>query len=152
MSKQIFLLMMLIGGCVGSTGGGIKVMRIVILFRSFTGQLRRLWLPRKALSEVVVDKKIVPDWEQKRVTGLFFGWLILLLGGGLITAFFSSLGSWASLSGMFSAVGNIGPCYISVQQMAELPAVVKLTYIFGMLAGRLEILPVLLVFNLKIWK
>ena len=152
MSKQIFLLMMLIGGCVGSTGGGIKVMRIVILFRSFTGQLRRLWLPRRALSEVVVDKKIVPGWEQKRVTGLFFGWLILLLGGGLITAFFSRLGSWESLSGMFSAVGNIGPCYISVQQMSELPAVVKLTYIFGMLAGRLEILPVLLVFNLKIWK
>lgn len=152
MSKQIFLLLMLIGGCVGSTGGGIKVMRIVILFKSFTGQLRRLWLPRRALSEVVIDNKIVPDWEQKRVTGLFFGWLLLLLGGGVITAFFTRLGSWQSMSGMFSAVGNIGPCYISVQQMSELPAVVKLTYIFGMLAGRLEILPVLLVFNLKIWK
>ncbi|MFC1552842.1 potassium transporter TrkG, partial [Candidatus Latescibacterota bacterium] len=152
MAKQIFLLMMLIGGCVGSTGGGIKVMRIIILFKSFTGQIRRLWLPRKALSEVVVNNKIVPDWELKRVTGLFFGWLLLILIGGFVTAFFAGLGSWESLSGMFSAVGNIGPCYITVQQMSDLPGIVKITYIFGMLAGRLEILPVLLIFSGKAWR
>jgi len=152
MAKQIFLLLMLIGGCVGSTGGGIKVMRIIILYKAFTGQIRRLWLPRKALSEVVVNNKIVPDWELKRVTGLFFGWLLLILIGGFTTAFFAGLGSWESLSGMFSAVGNIGPCYITVQQMSDLPAIVKLTYIFGMLAGRLEILPVLLIFSGKAWR
>ncbi|MFC1538531.1 TrkH family potassium uptake protein [Candidatus Latescibacterota bacterium] len=152
MAKQIFLLMMLIGGCVGSTGGGIKVMRIIILFKAFTGQIKRLWLPRKAFSEVVINNKIIPDLELKRVTGLFFGWLLLILVGGLITAFFARLGSWESLSGMFSAVGNIGPCYISVQQMSDLPAIVKITYIFGMLAGRLEILPILLIFSGKAWQ
>ena len=152
MSKQIFLILMLVGGCVGSTGGGIKVMRIIILFKAFTGQIKKLWLPRKALSEMVINNKIVPDWELKRVTGLFFGWLFLLLIGGFATAFFARLGSWESFSGMFSAVGNIGPCYISVKQMSELPAIVKLIYIFGMLAGRLEILPVLLIFNIKAWK
>ncbi|MFC1489927.1 TrkH family potassium uptake protein [Candidatus Latescibacterota bacterium] len=151
MAKQIFLILMLIGGCVGSTGGGIKVMRIIILFKAFTGQIKRLWLPRKAFSEVVVNNKIVPDGELKRVTGLFFGWLLLILVGGFITAFFTGLGSWESLSGMFSAVGNIGPCYITVQQMSDLPSIVKITYIFGMLAGRLEILPILLIFSGKAW-
>ncbi len=152
MSKQIFLIMMLIGGCVGSTGGGIKTRRIVILFKSFIGQIKKLRLPRKALSEVVTDSSIVPDFELKRMAGLFFGWLFLILIGGFITAFFTDLGSWESFSGMFSAVGNIGPCYISVQQMSELPVIVKLTYIFGMLAGRLEILPVLIIFSYKAWK
>lgn len=108
-------------------------------------------MPRKAISELVIENTIIPAPEFKRVTGLFGGWLLLIIVGGLITAFFTNLGSFEAISGMFSAVGNIGPCYISVQQMSELPAVVKLTYIFGMLAGRLEILPVLLIFNIKAW-
>ena len=93
-----------------------------------------------------------PEAEIKRITGLFAGWLLLILIGGGITALFANLDGWQSFSGMFSAVGNIGPCYFSVQQMSELPAIVKLTYIFGMLAGRLEILPVLLVFSPKAWR
>ncbi len=152
MSKQIILILMLIGGSVGSTAGGIKVLRIVVLFRLFKVQIKRLWLPRKALSEVVIDKKIFPNAEIKRITGLFFGWLFLILVGGFITAFFTNLNSWQSLSGMFSALGNIGPCFFSVKEMSALPDVVKLTYIFGMLAGRLEILPVLLIFSRRAWK
>ena len=152
LSKQIFLILMFIGGCVGSTGGGIKVVRITILFNTFIGQIKKLRMPRKAFYEVVIDHRIIPKEEIKRVTGLFFGWLFLILIGGFITALFTNLGSWESFSGMFSAIGNIGPCYISVQQMSELPAIVKITYIFGMLAGRLEILPVLLIFNYKAWK
>ena len=152
MSKQIFLVLMFIGGCVGSTGGGIKVMRITVLYNTFIGQIKKLRMPRKAFSEVVIDRRIVPNTEIKRIAGLFFGWLFLLLIGGFITALFTDLGGWESFSGMFSAMGNIGPCYISVQQMSVLPAIVKLTYIFGMLAGRLEILPILLIFNYKAWK
>jgi trk system potassium uptake protein TrkH len=53
---------------------------------------------------------------------------------------------------MFSALGNIGPCYISVQDMIDIHPVVKVTYIFGMLAGRLEILPVMLLFSRKAWQ
>lgn len=143
---------MLIGGCVGSTSGGIKVLRIAVLLKAFTNQVRRARLPRKAVSELVIENTIIPAPEFKRITGLFGGWLLLILIGGLITALFTDLGPLESLSGMFSAMGNIGPCYITVQQMSELPASVKLTYMFGMLAGRLEILPILLVFNYKAWK
>ena len=67
------------------------------------------------------------------------------IGGGA-TALLSDLGPLESASGMFSALGNIGPCYISVQQMTELHWAVKLTYIVGMLAGRLEIIPILMIF------
>lgn len=152
MSKQIFLVLMLIGGCVGSTGGGIKVFRIMILLKAFTLQIMKARLPRKAVTGIVIDHTIIPSKEFARLTGLFSGWLLLILIGGLITAFFTNLGGLESVSGMFSAVGNIGPCYITVKQMSELPAIVKLTYILGMLAGRLEILPVLLIFNYRAWK
>jgi trk system potassium uptake protein TrkH len=151
-SKQLFLILMLIGGCVGSTGGGFKVLRIIILFKAFKNQLKRLILPQKALSEVVIDHEILPGSEFTRVAGLFFGWIFLIMIGNIIGALFGNLGGLEALSGMFSAVGNIGPCYMSVDQISQLPAIVKITYIFGMLAGRLEILPVLLIFNAKAWK
>jgi trk system potassium uptake protein TrkH len=94
----------------------------------------------------------VPEGEAHRVAALFFTWIALLVIGGGITAIFSNQGALESFSGMFSALGNIGPCYISVQEMIKIHPVVKLTYIFGMLAGRLEILPVLLLFSRKAWR
>jgi len=152
LSKQLFLGMMVIGGCVGSTGGGFKVLRVAILNRLLYRELLKLRIPGRASTGVVIDNKIVPEDEVDRVAALFFTWMALLLVGGGITALFSHLGPWESFSGMFSAMGNIGPCYISVPDMIAIHPVVKLTYIFGMLAGRLEILPVLLLFSRKAWR
>lgn len=152
MTKQLFLIMMVIGGCVGSTGGGFKVLRIAILNRLMLRELFKLRVSDRASAGLVIDNKIVPENEIHRVAALFFSWILLLVVGGGITAFFSNQGALASFSGMFSAVGNIGPCYISVGDMINIHPVVKLTYIFGMLAGRLEILPVLLLFSSKAWR
>jgi trk system potassium uptake protein TrkH len=152
LSKQLFLAMMVIGGCVGSTSGGFKVLRIAILNRLIFRELLKLRISGSASTGVVIDKKIVPEDEVDRVASLFFIWMVLLLLGGGITAILSNLGPWESFSGMFSAVGNIGPCYISGPDMIKIHPVVKLTYIFGMLAGRLEILPVLLLFSRKAWR
>jgi trk system potassium uptake protein TrkH len=100
----------------------------------------------------VIDKRTVPEDEIHRIGALFFTWMALILVGGAITALLSSQGPLKSLSGMFSAVGNIGPCYISGPDMIAIHPVVKVTYILGMLAGRLEILPVLLLFSRKAWR
>ena len=151
LSRQLFLIMMVIGGCVGSTSGGIKVLRVAILNRLMLRELFKLRVSGRASTNLVIDKRIVPDEESHRVGALFFAWMALLVIGGGITALFSNQGAWESFSGMFSALGNIGPCYISVQDMIKINPVVKITYIFGMLAGRLEILPVLLLFSRKAW-
>lgn len=151
-AKQILLILMLVGGCIGSTAGGIKVQRIGILWKLFFRQIKKLRLPRNAISYVRYQGELVSLNELQRIVGIFFGWLIFLFFGGMITAFFSDLNAWQSFSGMFSAMGNIGPCYFDVPTMSTLPAVVKITYIFGMFAGRLEILPVLLIFSYKAWK
>jgi len=152
LAKQLFLIMMVIGGCVGSTGGGIKVLRISLLIKMIKREINRLFSPKKAITYIVLNKKMVEKDEIYRVSSLFFAWVVLLIIGGMITAFFSNLNGYSSFSGMFSALGNIGPCYISVEQMGQLHPIIKLTYIFGMLAGRLEILPVLLLFSRRAWK
>ncbi len=151
-AKQLFLVMMVIGGCVGSTSGGFKVLRIAILNRLMFRELFKLRISDKASTGLIIDRKVVPEDEVNRVAALFFTWMAFLLVGGAITALFSNQGALESFSGMFSAVGNIGPCYISGEDMMNIHPVVKLTYIFGMLAGRLEILPVLLLFSRKAWK
>lgn len=152
LARQVFLLLMLIGGCAGSTSGGLKVIRIVILWKLMVRQVRRVLKPDSGVELLLVDGKRVGQEEVYRTAGLFFAWLFLLLVGALTTAAFSSHEGLESASGMFSALGNIGPCYIPVEQMARLSPVIKLTYIAGMLAGRLEIIPVLMLFSGRTWK
>ncbi|KPJ74328.1 cation transporter [candidate division TA06 bacterium DG_78] len=151
-AKQLFLVMMVIGGCIGSTGGGVKVFRVSILFKIIQRELYRLRMPPRAITTPLIDGKPIETDEIYRVSGLFFTWIVLLVIGGCVTAFLSDLGSYESFSGMFSALGNIGPCYIPVRIMGQLNPVIKIVYIFGMLAGRLEILPVLLIFSPKAWR
>ena len=152
LAKQIFLVLMVIGGCAGSTGGGFKVIRIAILTRLVGNRLRHLNASPKTHMPLRIDNQLVEDEEIKRISTIFFMWILLLMIGGGITAFFSDLTGWQSFSGMFSALGNIGPCYMSVKEMIALHPIVKLTYIFGMLAGRLEIIPVLLIFTRRFFK
>ncbi|MBU7044268.1 MAG: TrkH family potassium uptake protein [Theionarchaea archaeon] len=150
-ARQLFLVMMVIGGCVGSTGGGFKVLRVIILGKLIGREAYRARTPRRAVSLVVADGKAVSSDEIQRVSGLFFMWILIILIGGVVTAFLTHLGGYEALSGMFSAVGNIGPSFISVETMAHFNPVIKITYMIGMLAGRLEILPVLLLFSPVTW-
>jgi trk system potassium uptake protein TrkH len=151
-ARQLFLIMMVIGGCVGSTGGGLKVMRIGILVRLIKREIFRLRTPAHAVSSIIIDGKTIERAELHRVSALFFTWMVLLAAGGITTALLSNTGAFAAFSGMFSALGNIGPCYIPTAAMAQLDPVIKIVYIFGMLAGRLEILPVLLIFSSRAWR
>ena len=152
LARQLFIVMMVIGGCVGSTSGGIKVMRVVVLWRLMLLELFKVRVPGRAATGLVIDGQPVPYEESRRTAALFFTWMALLVVGGGVTALLSNLGSFEAFSGMCSALGNIGPCYISAQEMIALNPVVKIVYIFGMLAGRLEILPVVLLLSRKAWR
>lgn len=152
LTRQLFIFLMLIGGCVGSTAGGIKVIRFAILNKLFGREMKKFYLPKRAVMPLRVEKKLIPRDEIYKISALFFFWLLIILIGGIITALFSDLNALNSLSGMFSAMGNIGPFYFSVDKMVSLSPIIKLTYIFGMLAGRLEILPIFIIFTRKAWK
>ena len=120
-SKLVFLLLMVVGGCVGSTGGGIKVLRVGILYRMIRRQVLLSMHGPACLHPVVVDGEVVGPEELRRVAALFFAWMGLLAFGGLVTALLTQHGAIESASGMFSALGNIGPCYISASDMRRPP-------------------------------
>ncbi len=152
MAKQIFLVLMVVGGCVGSTGGGFKVLRVGVLLKMLNRQMRRLIYGPAVMNPVVIDGDVVETEELRRVASLFFAWILLLLLGSAATALLSDHGALESASGMFSALGNIGPCYISVPDMSALHPFIKVVYIVGMVAGRLEILPLLLLVSRRTWR
>ncbi len=151
-AKQLFIILMLVGGCVGSTSGGLKVLRIIVLQRLLHREVNKLNLPGKAVLPVTVNGIVINHDEIMRISALVFGWLLLICVGAAITALFSDLGPFEAFSGMASAVGNIGPFYFSVAKMASLSWVIKLTYVIGMLAGRLELLPVYILMIKRTWK
>jgi trk system potassium uptake protein TrkH len=151
-SKQIFLVLMIIGGSVGSTSGGVKVLRIGILLKLIKTKISSIINPPRTPSFIKVDGRRLEIEEVNRVSALFGAWIFLLIIGGLVTALFSDHNAIQSFSGMASALGNIGPCYISTSGMIKLLPIVKITYIIGMLAGRLEILPILMLFFKNTWR
>ena len=143
---------MIIGGCVGSTAGGIKILRLEVLKKLFHRELKKIYLPENAVTPVELDHVILEDNEVFRISGLVFAWIYLIAIGAGITALLSDLNAFEAFSGMASAVGNIGPFYFSVSKMASLSPIIKLTYAFGMLAGRLELIPIFILFNRNAWK
>lgn len=152
LAKQVLLVLMVVGGCVGSTSGGFKVLRVGILLRMLGRQLRRVIYGRTSVNLVTVDGQPIETEELRRIAALFFAWIMLLAIGAGVTALLSEHRAIESASGMFSALGNIGPCYISTGDLTALHPVIKITYILGMLAGRLEILPILLLFTRRTWR
>lgn len=150
-TKQLFIILMVVGGSVGSTAGGIKVMRLILLRKTVSREIHKIRLPRNAVLPITIDKNVIEDEEVTRVSALIFAWLLVIIVGSWITVMFSDLGAFEGFSGMASAVGNIGPFYFSVDQMISLSPVIKITYIFGMLAGRLELIPLMILFSRKSW-
>ncbi|MFB6214907.1 MAG: potassium transporter TrkG, partial [Candidatus Bipolaricaulia bacterium] len=151
-AKIVFLVLMVVGGSVGSTAGGFKVLRVGILGKMVIRQIRSLSLPSRAVNLLIVDGEVIPTKEIRRIAALLFAWMGFLLVGSLVTAYFSNLGVLASVSGMFSAMGNMGPSYIPLENWPGLHPIIRITYIVGMLAGRLEILPIIMLFTRIVWR
>ncbi len=140
-----------IGGCAGSTGGGIKVMRIQLLFKQGVREIRRLVHPSAVISIKVGDKPI-PDRIVDAVWGFFAAYvasfallMLMLLAMGIdqVTAF----------SAVAASINNLGPGLGEVSaSYAGLPAAAKYTLSFAMLLGRLEIFTLLVVMSPTFWR
>ncbi|HDM77539.1 MAG TPA: TrkH family potassium uptake protein [Deltaproteobacteria bacterium] len=152
LAKQVFIILMIVGGCIGSTAGGIKILRVGVLAQSLKTELRQIVSLPNCVIPVVVQGKIIGNKEMQRIGALVFSWFTLIAVGAWITSVFSDLNAWQSISGMASALGNMGPFYFSVEKMASLSPVIKLTYVVGMIAGRLEILPIFILFYKSSWR
>ncbi len=151
-ARQLFLLLMIVGGCVGSTAGGVKVLRVGVLGKLLWHQLKLVARPRREVVPFVVDGEIIDAEEVERTAAIFFAWIALLVLGGIITGLLTGFSPLEAFSGMAAALGNIGPSYIPMKAYLGIGPGLKVFYILAMVAGRLEILPLLLIFVRRVWR
>lgn len=149
LSKAVLMILMIIGGGIGSTAGGLKIIRIVILTKFIRTTLLRTILPPRAIKPLRLGKNVVEDDEILRVAGFFIIYVFLLAISGFILTL-HGFEPFSAFSAVFSAQGNVGPCFMPITN--SLPPISKIVLIFGMWTGRLEIIPVLVLLSPDTWK
>ena len=141
---------MFVGASVGSTSGGVKTFRVMTLYRMLKNQIRSYSLPDTAINKVKVDGEIMDNETLQTISVLFFSWLLIVFAGTGLTMMIEDISFMAALSGTVSAAGNMGPVFMESEAMVGLSAPVKLLWTVVMVAGRLEMLPVLAIFNRQV--
>jgi len=149
-TQMLLLFFIVLGGCTGSTAGGVKIMRFRIGLAHAYGILRSMRRPR-ALIQTRMGDRTIPDSLVERIAGfvVVYGMLVVI-GVFILTALGSDL--LTSLSGTFSVLGNIGPGLGEIGPTSSFTdgfsAPGRLVLLIFMLIGRLEIFPMLLMFVL----
>ncbi len=155
LSRYCLLLLMFIGACAGSTGGGIKISRILIMLKSVAREFHLMIHP-KQIKAVTVDKKPI-DNELVRSTNVY---MLCYLTVFVISVFLMCINPnnsfMTALSSVTTAINNIGPG-LSFEtgpngSFAHFHWAEKLLLSFNMLAGRLELFPMLILFSPTTWK
>ena len=152
-AKTVLVLLMFVGGCAGSTGGGLKVTRVVTLVKAAFMDMRKMIHPN-AVVNVRMEGRAMPEKQVRGVQAYFsvymllyaVSWLLLSLNG------FDLLSTFTALS---ACINNIGPGLGMVGPTGNFSAFApwaKLLLSFDMLAGRLEIFPMLVLFLPDTWR
>ena len=152
-SKGILVVLMFIGACAGSTGGGIKVARVVILVKASYGDMRRMLHPN-AVSTVWFEGKPLTD-RNLRGVHLFLTVYILVFTVSFLLLSLEQFDLVTTFTALAACINNIGPGLELVGPMGNFSAFSpwsKLLLSFNMLVGRLEIFPMLLLCAPSIWK
>ena len=153
LSRTIMVLLMFIGACAGSTGGGIKVSRVLILLKSVKKELKQ-YLHPSAVEKIKMDGKIV-EHEVVRSTNVFMVAYVLIFAVSVLLISLDEYDLVTNFTAVTATFNNIGPGLALVGQTGNFgffSNFSKVVLIFDMLAGRLEIFPVLLLFSRETWK
>jgi trk system potassium uptake protein TrkH len=152
-SVALLVLVMAVGGCAGSTAGGMKAIRVYLLARHAGQEMFRLVHPRAALPLVLGDR-ILPERLRVGVLGFFLVYVATLAVGTLLIALhqvpvgeaFGSVFSCVNITGAFPGPAGTPQFY------ADLPATAKTTLAIFMLLGRLELFTVLVLLSPAFWR
>ena len=142
-----------VGGMAGSTGGGVKVVRVLLILKNSFRELRQLVHPQ-AILPIRLDHRVVPEGIVRNVLS-FVVFYVGLIGLGTLVMGFIGLDLLSAFSATFSCVGNVGPAFGAMgptENYTHVPAVGKWVLSLLMMAGRLEIFTVLLLFSPAFWK
>lgn len=153
-SKFILFILMFVGACAGSTGGGVKVSRVVIMFKKFRVSLRKLIHPHAVTNIKFEDQKIEDETVNDIMTYVALIFAFFLIGTLIISV--DGYDFETNASAVAACLNNIGPGLSNIVgpygNYGGYSIVSKLVLTLSMLLGRLEIFPILVLFNPKLWK
>lgn len=153
LSKGILLLLMFMGACAGSTAGGLKVSRVVILFKSVVRELRRMISPR-SVTAVNFEGKNLDDATISATLNYFSLYMISILTIFLVLLF-DTMDFETNFSAAVSCFNNIGPALGQAGpagNYAGYSIISKIVLSYAMLLGRLELYPMIVLFIPRVWK
>lgn len=146
-SKHLIVLLMIIGACAGSTGGGLKISRVIILFKSFIAEIKQILNPKEVVSIRLNGKNV--DKKTLNSTRIYFGAYVILICIFTLIISLDGLDLTTNLTAVLSCFNNIGPGLNLVGPMENFGLYsdwVKVVLSLAMLTGRLEIFPMFLLF------
>lgn len=153
LSKTVLMFLMIIGACAGSTGGGIKVSRLLILIKSSRIELRRLLHPQSVEVMKMDGKRVSRNVIQGTLAFMIFYILIALFSMFVVSI--DGKGTETTVSAILATLNNIGPGVSKIVgpfgSFASFSPLSKVVMIFDMLFGRLEIFPMLLMLRPSTW-
>ena len=152
-SKAILVVLMFVGACAGSTGGGIKVSRILILLKSSLADMRKMLHPN-AVTTVRLEGKPLTE-KNIRGAHVFISVYLVVFVASFLLLSLEQFDLVTTFTALAACINNIGPGLEMVGPMGSFAAfspASKLLLSFDMLVGRLEIFPMLLLFAPSIWK
>lgn len=152
-SKSILIVLMFVGACAGSTGGGIKVSRLVILFKTIKKELGSIIHPR-SIKKIQLDGHSIAH-ETVRSTNVFIAVYFTIFFASVLVLSVDGLDFTTNFTAVAATLNNIGPGMelvgpTSNYSIFSVPA--KFILMFDMLAGRLELFPLLMLFVPSSWK
>ena len=152
-SKTILVLLMFVGACAGSTGGGIKVSRLVVLFKTLIKELNSYIHP-KSIKKIKFEGKPV-EHEVVRSINVYFITFMILFSLSVLAISFEGKDLVTNFTAVAATINNIGPGLELVgptQNFGSFTPFSKYVLMFDMLAGRLELFPLLILFHPAVWK
>ena len=153
LSRTMIVLVMFIGACAGSTGGGFKVSRLVILVKSMAKELQTMVHPRQ-VKKIKIDSQPI-EHEVVRAVNVYMVAYLLIFVGSITVISFDNHDLITNFTAVLTAMNNVGPGLNLVGPMENFgffSDTSKAVLIFDMLAGRLELFPMLLLFTPATWK
>ena len=153
LSKAVLFILMFLGSCGGSTAGGIKISRVILLFKMVRNELRHLLSP-KSVNSVRVDGKQVDQSVLKNASNYFILYF-LCFGAIFLVLSFEPFSMETNISATAACFNNVGPGFDAVGPASSFSAysgLSKIVLSFAMLLGRLELFPMILIFSPKLWK
>lgn len=150
LSRMIILVLMCIGSCAGSTSGGIKISRVMLMFKNARRELKHLLHPRN-VTVIKFNGKKVND-EVVQGTNVFLCLYVAILAVSVLIISFDNLDFESNFTGVVAALSNIGPGFGKIGPSGNYSVygwLSKCVFIIDMLFGRLEIFPMLLLFSRK---